>query len=274
MLSIAKLYALTSVTLRGTVMLIPALEFESNTYPFDLHIVLPDFLFAKNKVDPFLKFLHFVNFHYSGKLTISSLIQIETNSLLDELHKVYLRSWKENSQIAEVPERRRIVEQGIIKWSMELPKTPLSEFIYQYYSVSIKNTDWQRKKILWRSLRHKKAKKKELSSSELNKLKEKYVKIWFKYLDKVDFTSKIHSKLPEFIKSMNQLTFKDILLDIHLRICPACETNLSDYPTDIRFCAQCGYELVESTQKYCANCGTEVREGTFFCTNCGKKIEN
>ena len=273
MISIAKLYALTSVTLRGTVMLIPAVDFKSNKYPFDLHVVLPNFILMKNTIDPFLRFLHFVDFHHAGKMSISSLIQIDTNSLLDVLYKNYLSYWKANDQIAEIPARRRIVEEEIIKWSKQLPKTSLREFIHKYYSISVEKTDWRRKTRLWKSLRHKEIKKKKPSKKKLTKLKEKYVDIWFKYVDKIDFSSKIQSKFPKFAQLMNKLTFKEILEEVQLNICPACEIDLSDYPPDIKYCFDCGYPLTDDQQKYCASCGSELREGAQFCSDCGKKIK-
>ena len=269
--SISRLYALTSVTLRGTVMLIPTTDFESKVYPFDLNIILPTFLFAKKNIEPFLKFLHFINFHYSAKLTVSSLIEIDANPLLDELYKYYLRLWQENERLTVVPERRRLVEHKIIEWASELPKTPLSEYIKQYYSISIKNTDWQRKISLWKSLRHKKVKKKEPSAKKLKKLREKYVEVWFKFVDKIDFSQNIHSSFPDFNQSMNHLTFKDIIEET--RFCPACEIDLGDYPSDINYCPQCGYELLEIKIHYCANCGAELGEGVHFCAKCGEPIE-
>jgi len=274
---LAKLYSLTSVTLHGTVMLIPAVDFKGITYPFDLEIILPTFIFAKKTIDPFLKFLHFINFHYTGKLTIASIIQIDVNPLLDELHRTYLRYWNENIHITVIPERRRVVEQEIINWTEKLPKTKLSAYIQRYYSISIKGTDWTRKRSLWKSLRPRGGKKRELTGKRLEKLREKYVEIWFKYMDKTEFSAGIRSKFPKFIRAMNQLTFKEILQD--LRICPACEADLNDYPSDITFCPFCGSNLrreeeniLEPEVKFCANCGSQLRPKTSFCSNCGKKI--
>ncbi len=273
MISIAKLYALTSVTLRGSIMLIPAFDFENSSYPFDLHILLPDFIFTRNIVHPFLRFLHFVNFHYAGKLSVSSLIQVDSDSLLEDLYKIYLSYWNENAQIAEVPARRQFVEQKIIAWSNQLPKTRLSNFIYKYYSISMKKTDWQRKTTLWKSLRHKGVKKKEQSRVKLDKLKDKYIEIWFEYADKIDFSPQIRKKFPEFIKLIDKLTFKEILEETSIKFCPACEIDLSDYPSEINFCFNCGHPLIEPDQKFCSNCGAELREGAHFCSSCGNKIE-
>lgn len=276
--SIASLYAFTSVTLHGTVMLIPVVNFNKETYPFDLHIFLPEFIFAKKIINPFLKFLHFINFHYKGMLTISSLIRIKSEALLDQLYATYLRSWNENAQITVLPERRLLVEQQLVNWCNSLPKTFLSEFMQQYYSNSLKNTDWIRKKTLWRSLRHAGTKlRKSRKSSET--ILDKYVEIWFSYMDKIEFSRGVQSKFPEFIKAMNNLTFKQILED--LRICPACETELSDYPESINYCPFCGSSLkkreqasLQTESKFCANCGASLREGTLFCSNCGSKIKN
>lgn len=276
---LAKLYSLTSVTLRGTVMLIPAVDFESKIYPFDLQISLPKFIFRKKSIDPFLKFLHFINFHYAGKLSIASMIQIEVNQLLDELHQIYLKKWKENAQIAVIPERRRIVEQEMVKWGETLPKTSFREFVKRYYSISLSNTDWRRKKALWKSLKTRTGRKKEISRSLLEKLREKYVEVWFKYMDKTEFSPSITKIFPTFIKTINQLTFREIIQD--LQICPVCEADLSDYPSNINFCSFCGSnlkkqesEILEPKVKFCANCGNQLRPGISFCNNCGKKIED
>lgn len=274
----AKLYSLTSVTLNGTIMLIPAIDFEGTTYPFDLHIILPEFMFSKNTIDPFLKFLHFINFHYVGKLTIASMIKIDVNNFLDELYKKYLKSWRENAQITILPERRRIVEQEIVRWTTELPKSYLSEYIKRYYSSSVEKTDWKSKISLWKSLRKRSGKKKVSSKTILEKLREKYVEVWFKYMDKTEFSLRITKTFPTFIRAMNQLTFKEILQE--LRICPVCEADLTDYPSNINFCSFCGSNLAkrednlsEADIKFCAACGYKLRPGINFCNNCGKKIE-
>ncbi|MFX1293609.1 MAG: zinc ribbon domain-containing protein [Promethearchaeota archaeon] len=272
--SIANIYALTSVTLRGDMMLIPAWHFETNKYPFDLQIILPNFLFTSKKtIISFLKFLNLVDFHYKGRLIISAGIIIETNSLLDKLNKVYLRNWKAHINIVEVPERRRLVEQEIIKWSAKLPKTLLGQFIHRYYSVSIKKTDWRSKGAIWRSLRQKISKKPKISAKKIEKLKEKYSEIWFKYFDKITFSNAIQSNFPEFTEEINRLTFKDILPEIQMRLCPVCETDMSSYAVEIQYCPQCGYALFESVQNFCSNCGVPLRKKTSFCSNCGKKIE-
>lgn len=273
--NIAKIYALTSVTLRGDVILIPALYFKETTYPFDLQIIFPSFLFnSKYSIFPFLKFLNLINFHYKGKLLVSSLILIKADPLLDELFRTYSKFWKANSHISEFPERRRVVELEIIKWSATLPKTTLGDFIHQYYSIAIETTDWKGKRALWRTLKHRDMKRPEVSQKKVKKYEEKYVENWFKYCDKIDFSSKVQSDFPEFVELINQLTFKEIISDI-TSVCPACEIDLSPYPLDIRYCANCGYELITSTQneKFCVNCGVELRKGAVFCANCGKQLD-
>lgn len=273
MISILKLYALTSVTLRGTVMAIPALSHKTKGYPFDLQIVFPNFIFAKKTVDLFLKIFHLVNFHYSGKMRISTLIEIETDSLLDKLSQFYIRTWNANKEIAPVPERRRAVEIEVIKWTQDLPKTPLSEFINNYYSTSVENTDWIGKVKLWKSLRHRKSRTLPQSKGLTQKMKDKYAQNWFEYFDKTEFSSNIRSNFPKFTQSMNQLSFRDIIEEISLRICPACETDLTPYPSDIKYCAHCGYSFSKPEQKFCSNCGLQIRLGSRFCTDCGTKFE-
>jgi len=80
MINIARIYALTSVTLRGDVMLIPAWYSETGGYPFDLQLIVPNFLVnSRDNIFQFLKFLNIIKFHY--------------------LNKVYLDTWKAHSQI-------------------------------------------------------------------------------------------------------------------------------------------------------------------------------
>jgi len=277
-ISIITIYALTSVALNGKVMLIPAMEFKKRSYPFDLQIILPTFIFRKKELDAFLKYLYFVNFHYQGTLTISSLISIDYNSLLDELYRVYLKFWRDFENISVLPERRHLVEKKIIQWSKGLVKSPLSEFIYEYYSISEKSTDWQRKVSLWKSLKHRKKGNLPTSSRYKGKLKEKYIENWFNYMDKIELAPTIRSEFPLFFKAIKQLTFKELIQD--LRICPACESELTDYSTDIKFCPFCGTSLIrqdtkpaEIEMKFCANCGAELRADIQFCPNCGTKIK-
>jgi len=273
MIAIAKIYALTSVTIRGDIMLIPAWYSEIDAYPFDLQIIIPNFLInSNNPLIQFLRFLNLAHFHYKGRLIISSSILIDTNPLLDELNKIYRKFWNLYSNILEVPKRRQLVERELLKWSSTLPNSTLGKFIHQYYSHSLKRTDWQQKLSLWRSLRHKTIDKKKYSAKKLAKLKEKYVEVWFQYFEKINFSAHIKSQFPNFIETINQLTFQDILPEKH-RSCPACEMDLSSYPPDIQYCPQCGYALLEPAHKYCENCGAELVKDARFCGRCGKKIE-
>lgn len=273
MTSVASIYALISVTLRGDIIIIPAWHYDSEIYPFDLHLILPKFVFAsKNTPFPFLKFLNLVSFHYKGKLLISSYILVDTDAILDELHKIYVRKWNEKGNISEIPERRRQVELEIIKWSANLPKTALGQFIHRYYSTSLSETDWETKKALWRSLRQDPKPTEKLSPKKLEKLREKYLEIWFEHFDKINFSATINSEFPEFIESVDKLTFKAITPDAKFKICPVCETDLSSYPANIQFCAQCGYSFFKPEQTYCAQCGYPLMQGTSFCGNCGRKM--
>ena len=273
MTGIINLYALASVTLRGDIILIPAIDLENTQYPYDLAIVLPQFLFNPKKgILPFLKFLNLINFHYREKLLVSALIEIKVDSLLDKLFQFYLKTWDKYSQLSAIPERRHTAEMEIIKWSASLPTSPLGKFIHRYYSASLESTDWKSKAAIWKSLKHIRERKPELSQKKLEKLKEKYIEIWFEFFDKISFSPEVQSTYPEFMELMNQLTFKEILSEIPERLCPNCERDLNAYPTSIQFCPQCGYALFHGDQKYCSSCGAPLRDGALFCSNCGKKL--
>jgi len=266
------LYALTSVTLRGDLILIPAFDFGNVQYPYDLYLILPQFLFStKKSVLPFLKFLNLVNFHYREKLIVSSLIEIKVDPLLDKLFQFYLTTWEKYTQIPAIPERRQRVETDIIKWSAAL-STPLGKFIQRYYSISLESTDWKGKDAIWKALKSKSGRRPELSPKRQEKLKEKYLEVWFELFDKIEFSSAIRSTYPDFMDAMNQLTFKAILPEVQERLCPSCESNLISYPATIHYCPQCGYDLIQLEQKYCSSCGVQLREGAVFCNNCGKKL--
>lgn len=266
------LYALTSVTLRGDLILIPAFDFGTVQYPYDLYLILPQFLFSgKKSILPFLKFLNLVNFHYREKLIVSSLIEIKADPQLDKLFQFYLTAWEKYSQITAIPERRQRIETEIIKWSASL-STPLGKFIQRYYSISLESTDWKGKDAIWKALKSKGGKRLELSLKRQEKLKEKYLEVWFEFFDKIEFSAAIRSTFSDFMDSMNQLTFKAILPEVQERLCPGCESDLMGYPTTIRYCPQCGYDLIQVEPKYCAACGAQLREGSVFCNNCGKKI--
>ena len=124
------------------------------------------------------------------------MIQIDFNEQLDELHRIYRDKWNENTHITVVPDRRRIVEQQVVKWIESLPQTNFTKFIKQYYSISVSNTDWGRKRSLWKSLKTRAGRKKEMSASRLAKLREKYVEVWFKYMDKTEFSLNITKAFP------------------------------------------------------------------------------
>jgi len=266
------LYALTSVTLRGDIILIPAIDLKNSQYPYDLYIVLPQFLFdPKKSIIPLLKFLNLVNFHYREKLLTSALIEIKVDSLLDKLFQFYVKTWAKYTQISTIPEKRQQVEMEIIKWSISLPSM-LGKFIHRYYSVSLDSTDWKSKATIWKSLKHVRYRKSELIQKKLQKLKDKYLEIWFEFFDKIKFSTEIQSNYPEFVKMMDQLTFKEIISEIPERLCPNCESDLNAYPALIKFCPQCGYALFQIDQKYCSSCGAPLRNGALFCSNCGKKL--
>jgi predicted RNA-binding Zn-ribbon protein involved in translation (DUF1610 family) len=267
------LYALTSVTLRGDLIFIPAFDFGNIQYPYDLNLILPQRLFSiKKAVLPFLKFLNLVNFHYREKLIVSSLIEIKADPLLDKLFQFYSTTWEKYAHIASIPERRQRVETEIIKWNASLPITPLGKFIQRYYSASLESTDWKGKDAIWKTLKSKNGKRPELSLKRQAKLKEKYLEIWFEFSDKIEFSTAIQSAYTEFMDAMNQLTFKAILPEDQERLCPSCESDLLNYPATIHFCPQCGYDLIQVDQKYCSACGAQLREGSAFCNNCGKKV--
>lgn len=270
---IAKIYAMTGVTLRGDLMLIPAWHFEENIYPFDLQIILPNLIFtSKKNIFVFLKFLNLVHFHYKGRLIISSMIIIETDPILDQLNNTYFRLWKQYSDIKEVPTRRQLVEQAIVKWSFNLPKNPIGEFINQYYSVTLNETNWHDKNKLWKTLSKRALTERKIPGKLLEKIQDRYLKTWFKYFEKIEFSPQINSKYPNFIKSMDQLTFKELSPIKPQKICPACETDLSSYLEEIKYCPKCGYALFELVRKFCANCGEKLRVGSSFCSQCGMQI--
>jgi predicted RNA-binding Zn-ribbon protein involved in translation (DUF1610 family) len=267
------IYALTSVTLRGDLIFIPAFDSGNIQYPYDLNLVLPQRLFSTKKaILPFLKFLNLVNFHYREKLIVSSLIEIKADPLLDKLFQFYLTTWEKNSNVASIPERRQRVETDIIKWSASLPASPLGKFMQRYYSISLESTDWKGKDAIWKALKLKKGKRSELSPRRQEKLKEKYLEVWFEFFDKIEFSAAILSKYTEFMDAMNQLTFKAILPEDKDRLCPSCESDLISYPANIHYCPRCGYDLIQVEPKYCSACGAQLREGSAFCNNCGKKI--
>lgn len=267
------LYALTSVTLRGDLIFIPAFDFGNVQYPYDLNLILPQRLFSSKKtILPFLKFLNLVNFHYREKLIVSSLIEIKADPQLDKLFQFYSTTWEQYTSIAAIPDRRQRVESDIIKWSASLPVTPLGKFIQRYYSTSLESTDWKGKDAIWKTLKSKSGKRPELSLKRQEKLKEKYLEVWFEFFDKIEFSAAIRSTYTEFMEAMNQLTFKAILPEDQERLCPSCESDLLNYPATIHYCPQCGYDLIQVEQKYCSACGAQLREGSAFCNNCGKKI--
>ncbi len=272
-MNIANIFALTSVTLRGDLMMIPAWYSETEEYPFDLQLVVPNFLVkSKQMVNSFLKYLNLVIFHYKGRLIISSYILVETDSLLDELNKLYLRTWKGNTHVKEIPKRRRIVEEEIAKWSGSLSGNSLGQFIHQYYSISLEKTNWQTKNALWKSLR-KSSSRRKYSAKRLEKLKEKYIENWFEFSDKINFSPKLERKFPDFVAGMEELTFRELLADTQMRLCPACEADVSQYGEQIQYCPQCGYVMDGILQKYCGNCGAPLARGIKYCSNCGQKVD-
>jgi len=273
MINIARIYALTSVTLRGDVMLIPAWYSETGGYPFDLQLIVPNFLVnSRDNIFQFLKFLNIIKFHYQGRLIISSDIVVDTDPVLDQLNKVYLDTWKAHSQIKEVPNRRRKVEEKIVQWSRSIPQTAIARFIHQYYTTSLEKTDWRSKNILWKSLR-KDSPRINYSKRRLEKLQKKYFVNWFEFCDKIHFTPTLEADFPEFIEGINELTFKEILPEKQIRLCPACETDLSNYGEQIQFCPHCGYAMLGVGQKYCGNCGAQLERNAKFCSYCGQRIE-
>jgi hypothetical protein len=50
--------------------------------------------------------------------------------------------------------------------------------------------------------------------------------------------------------------------------CPQCRAGLAP---NVKFCADCGYKLVQEAKTFCSECGTSLAAGAKFCGNCGTK---
>ena len=50
--------------------------------------------------------------------------------------------------------------------------------------------------------------------------------------------------------------------------CPSCRAGLQP---NAKFCAGCGFKLVQEAKTFCSECGTSLAAGAKFCGNCGTK---
>ena len=52
--------------------------------------------------------------------------------------------------------------------------------------------------------------------------------------------------------------------------CPKCHNIIKP---NSKFCAFCGYEIIEKKGKNCPYCGEKINPGSKFCANCGASLE-